>query len=86
MSHPSSPDPAAVDRGSLALVAELQPGVNELHPSARAALLALLRALDSAEHAMSEPTDIEPYAHAAGVLVSLLDTYRRELAALGTDR
>jgi hypothetical protein len=51
--------------------------------SERAALLELLRMLGAADVAMREPVGDDPTARAAGVLVSLLDTYHREIGRLG---
>ena len=56
--------------------------VSALLPAERAALLELLRMLGAADVAMREPVGDDPVARAAGVLVSLLDTYHRELGRL----
>ena len=58
-------------------------GCVALLPAERAVLLALLRMLGAADAALREPAGIDPTAHAAGVLIALLDTYHREIVRLG---
>ena len=52
-------------------------------PQAPSNLLALLRMLGAADAALREPAGIDPTAHAAGVLIALLDTYHHEIGRLG---
>lgn len=75
----SSPD--SVARGVARLEHAL--AVSALLPAERAVLLALLRMLGAADAALREPAGIDPTAHAAGVLLALLDTYHREIGRLG---
>src|SRR4249919_2717600 len=75
----SSPDPFA--RGVARLEHAL--AVSALLPAERAVLLALLRMLGAADAALREPAGIDPTAHAAGVLIALLDTYHHEIGRLG---
>jgi hypothetical protein len=83
MSHPALPTPAAVQRGAAALGTALR--LSTLLPREQEAVFAILRALNAANEAMSGPaSDAEDsYAQCAGILLSLIDTYRRALAALG---
>ena len=75
----SSPDPFA--RGVARLEHAL--AVSALLPAERAVLLALLRMLGAADAALREPAGMDPTAHAAGVLIALLDTYHHEIGRLG---
>jgi hypothetical protein len=81
MSRPS-PDPAAVARGAELIKQELLRSM--IMPRPAATLRGIMRLLDSAHEAHSRPTDEQdPYAVAARVAISLVDCYRRTLAALG---
>ena len=86
MSHPALPTTAALQRGAAALGTALR--LSTLLPREQEAVFAILRALNAADEAMFGPaTDAEDgYAGAAGILISLIDTYRRALAALGGSR
>jgi hypothetical protein len=39
--------------------------------------------LGAADAALREPAGMDPTAHAAGVLIALLDTYHHEIGRLG---
>lgn len=82
MSHPSIPDPAAVERGHVELVHVLRAG-GPLDGRQAAAVTAVLAAAESAREALAEPDPADPYARAAGVAWSLVDSITRQLAALG---
>jgi len=73
-------DPDAVLLGALKLENELARG--GLLPRPTTAVQEILRAVQSANAAMREPSEGDDYAHACGVLASLLDSYRRALAEL----
>lgn len=83
MSHPS-PDPAAVQRGAEIIENELTRSM--IMPRPADTIRAILRMIDSAAEALAEPAGDDPYATAAGIAISLIDGYRRELAALGGAR
>ena len=80
------PDPVAVDRGNLRLIAALQAEAAPLEPAERETILGVLRLLESAQDALQDAPADDVYAHAAGVLVGLIDGYRRHLARLGGQR
>lgn len=74
-------NPAAVALGRAALDQEI--GRALVLPRTATALRDVLSLLDSAAHVARHPEGAEPFEHAAGVLVSLLDSYRRVLASIG---
>ena len=84
MSHPSMSETATRGRQRLehALTHSL------LMPREVAAFQAVLAALDTAHRALRGPAaDItDPVAHAAGILMALIDGYLSALTELGTDR
>ena len=82
----SAPDPTAVERGHLRLIAAVQPGAERLTELERAALRALLWALDSARVAAGEevPPGVDPHIRAAAAHDVLLDSFARVCAHLGT--
>ncbi len=86
MSNPALPDPAAVQRGVAALGTALR--LSTLLPHEQEAVFAILRALNAADEAMFGPaTDAEDgHGRAAGILISLIDTYRHAVDALGGAR
>jgi hypothetical protein len=56
-------------------------------PRPAAAIRTILRLLDAAHAALSEPTaDQDPVATAAGIALALVDGARRALAELGAQR
>ena len=75
-----TPDPAAVLRGHVRLVLAVE--TDDITPDERAAVLLILRTLDSADFVMREFVRGD-YASLSGVLLSVMDTRARGLARIG---
>lgn len=80
----TAPDPEVVARGRERLDAALTDNAALNKPLPRSHAMALLSLTD----AFAAAADLDPddYAQAAGVLASVLDTYRRALAKIGGEQ
>ena len=82
MSDPAAPDPAQIQRGSVALTTALQ--ISTLLPGEQDALFSILRSLNTADELLPRLVGQPGWdAYPTRLLVAIVDNYRRELAHLG---
>ena len=82
MSDPAAPDPAQIQRGSVALTSALR--LSTLLPREQEAIFSVLRSLNTADDLLPRLVGLPGWdAYPARLLVAIVDNYRRELANLG---
>ena len=82
VSDPAAPDPAQIQRGSVALTTALQ--ISTLLPGEQEAIFSILRSLNTAVELLPRLVGQPGWdAYPARLLVAIVDNYRRELANLG---
>ena len=82
MSDPAAPDPAQMQRGSVALTTALR--ISTLLPAEQEAIFSILRSLNTADELLPRLAGQPGWdAYPARLLVAIVDNYRRELAHLG---
>ena len=85
MTDPTTPNPAHVQRGAVALTTALR--ISTLLPCEQDAIFSILRTLNTADELMPHLA-AQPGSDAYGMrlLAAIVDNYRRELANLGGTR
>ena len=82
MSEPAAPDPAQIQRGSVALTTALR--ISTLLPGEQDAIFSILRSLNTAAELLPRLVGQPGWdAYPARLLVAIVDNYHRELAHLG---
>ena len=82
VSDPAAPDPAQIQRGSVALTSALR--LSTLLPREQEAIFSVLRSLNTADDLLPRLVGLPGWdAYPARLLVAIVDNYRRELANLG---
>jgi hypothetical protein len=82
VSDPAAPDPAQIQRGSVALTSALR--LSTLLPREQEAIFSVLRSLTTADDLLPRLVGVPGWdAYPARLLVAIVDNYRRELANLG---
>lgn len=81
VADPSTPDLALVHRGALALTTALR--ISTLLPREQEAIFSILHSLNRVDQQLRrQEQQPDSNAYAAALLVTIVDTYRRELANL----